>query len=148
MGLGFVRPFSTVILFPKRGLTSNSKSPPKGIKRKNPRARSLGDFIAQLLSRINRSLLTILAETLKAEHTAFLGVQSVVGADTDIDAGMDVGAALANENVAGENELTVRALGTETLGLGVTAVLGGAHTFFMGKELKTNVQHGKLPSFL
>ena len=27
MGLGFVRPFSTVILFPKRGLTSNSKSP-------------------------------------------------------------------------------------------------------------------------
>lgn len=28
MGLGFVRPFSTVILFPKRGLTSNSKSPP------------------------------------------------------------------------------------------------------------------------
>ena len=28
MGLGFVRPFSTVILFPKRGLTSNSKSFP------------------------------------------------------------------------------------------------------------------------
>lgn len=26
MGLGFVRPFSTVILFSKRGLTSNSKS--------------------------------------------------------------------------------------------------------------------------
>ena len=54
---------------------------------------------------------------------------------------MDVGAALANKNVARENELTVGALGTKALGLGVAAVLGRAHTFFVGEELKTNVHH-------
>ena len=61
----------------------------------------------QLLSGVNRSLLTILAETLETEHAALLGVESIVRADTDIDARMDVGAALAHKNVAGENELTV-----------------------------------------
>ena len=94
-----------------------------------------------LLSGINASLLAILAELLEAEHAVRLGEQGVVTADTDVDAGMDVGAALANENVAGENELTVGALGTKALRLGVTTVLGRAHTFFMSEELKTNVHH-------
>ena len=102
----------------------------------------------QLLSGVNRSLLTILAETLETEHAALLGVESIVRADTDIDARMDVGAALAHKNVAGENELTVSALGAKALGLGVAAVLGGTHTFFMGEELQTNVQHFAVPSFL
>ena len=57
----------------------------------------------QLLSGVNRSLLTILAETLETEHAALLGVESIVRADTDVDARMDVGAALAHKNVAGEN---------------------------------------------
>ena len=95
----------------------------------------------QLLSGIHASLLAILAELLEAEHAVRLGEQSVVAADTDVDAGMDVGAALANKNVARENELTVGALGTKALGLGVAAVLGRAHTFFMSEELKTNVHH-------
>ena len=47
-----------------------------------------------------------------------------------------------------KNELTVSTLGAKALGLGITAVLGGAHTFFMGKELQTNVQHCSVPSFL
>ena len=63
----------------------------------------------QLLSGVNRSLLTILAETLETEHAALLGVESIVRADTDVDTRMDVGAALAHKNVAGENELTVSA---------------------------------------
>ena len=41
-----------------------------------------------------------------------------------------------------------RTLGTQALGLGITAVLGGAHTFFVGEELQTNVQHISVPSFL
>ena len=73
----------------------------------------------QLLSGVNRSLLTILAETLETEHAALLGVESIVRADTDVDAGMDVGAALAHKNVAGENELTVSALGAKALGVRV-----------------------------
>ena len=71
----------------------------------------------QLLSGIHASLLAILAELLEAEHAVRLGEQGVVAADTDVDAGMDVGAALANKNVARENELTVGALGTKALGL-------------------------------
>ena len=77
----------------------------------------------QLLSGVNRSLLTILAETLETEHAALLGVESIVRADTDVDARMDVGAALAHKNVAGENELTVSALGAKALGVRVAAVL-------------------------
>ena len=57
-------------------------------------------------------------------------------------------ATLANQNVAGQNVLTIRTLGTQALGLGITAVLGGAHTFFVGEELQTNVQHISVPSFL
>ena len=74
--------------------------------------------------------------------------QGIVAADAAVGAGMDVGAALANKNVASQNELTVSALGAKALGLGITAVLGGAHTFFMGEELQTNVQHFAVPSFL
>ena len=81
----------------------------------------------QLLSGVNRSLLTILAKTLETEHAALLGVESIVRADTDVDARMDVGAALAHKNVAGENELTVSALGAKALGWKVaTPVFDGA----------------------
>ena len=94
----------------------------------------------QLLSGVNRSLLTILAETLETEHAALLGVESIVRADTDVDARMDVGAALAHKNVAGENELTVSALGAKALGVRVAAVLRGAAALLVGEKLKTDVQ--------
>ena len=70
------------------------------------------------------------------------------GVSFPIDAGMDVGAALANQNVAGQNELTISALGAKTLGLGITAVLGGTNALLVGEELQTNVQHFAVPSFL
>ncbi len=70
----------------------------------------------QLLSGIHAEPASILAE-LSKRSTADLGEQSVVAADTDVDAGMDVGAALANKNVARENELTVGALGPRRLDL-------------------------------
>ena len=54
---------------------------------------------------------------------------------------MDAGAALANQNVAGLDKLTIGALGTQALGLGVTAVLGGAAALLVGEELKTNTNH-------
>ena len=101
-----------------------------------------------LLGGINRNLLTILAQTLEADNTVGLGKQRVIAADTDVGAGVDVGAALADQDVAGQNELTISALGAKALGLGITAVLGGAHTFFMSEELQRNVQHFQVPSFL
>ena len=94
-----------------------------------------------LLGGVNRNLLTILAQTLEADNTVGLGKQRVIAADTDVGAGMNTGAALANQNVAGLDELTIGALGTKALGLGVTAVLGRAAALLVGEELKTNTNH-------
>ena len=106
-----------------------------------------GNFAHQLLGGVNRDLLTILAQTLETDYAVSGGKQSVVGTDAHVGAGMNVGAALAHQNVASQNELTVSPLGPKTLGLRVTAVLGGAHTFFMGEELQTNVQHHSVHPF-
>ena len=51
-------------------------------------------------------------------------------------AGMDVGAALTYKEGARVDELAVGALDAEPLGLGVPAVAGGTHTFFMSEKLK------------
>ena len=48
---------------------------------------------------------------------------------------VNVGAALADENVARQDELAVRPLGAQALGLGVAAVLGGAAALLVGKEI-------------
>ena len=61
---------------------------------------------------------------------------------------MDLGAALTHQNVAGLDELAVRALGAQTLGVGVTTVLGGAAALLVGEELQTDHHHNKGPSFL
>ena len=54
---------------------------------------------------------------------------------------MDVRAALLNKNVACEDVLTICTLDTESFGLGITAVLRGAHTFFMSKQLDIDLKH-------
>ena len=101
-----------------------------------------------LLGGVNRNLLTILAQTLKADNTVSLGEQGVVGTLAHVGAGVNVGAALTNKDVAGQNELTVSALGAKALGLGVAAVLGGAAALLMSKELQIDVHHRVTPSFL
>ena len=58
-----------------------------------------------------------------------------------VDAGMDMGPALTDEDVAGQNGLTVAPLHAQALRLRVAAVPGGAHALFVGEELKTNFQH-------
>src|SRR5690606_11282400 len=52
--------------------------------------------------------------------------QGVVVAATHAVAGVDLGAALADEDLAGADDLAAEALHAEALGVGVTAVLGGA----------------------
>ena len=78
---------------------------------------------AQLLSDlfINRDLLAVLAHALELHSAVNLGEQSVVAALANVVAGMDVSAALTNQHVAGQNELTIGALDAQSLGLGVTA---------------------------
>ena len=101
-----------------------------------------------LLSGVDGDLFAVLAQTLKADDAVSLGEQGVVSALAHVGAGVDMGTALAHQNVAGQHELPVSALGAKALGLGITAVLGGTHTFFMGEELQRNVQHISVPSFL
>ena len=56
-----------------------------------------------------------------------------------------MGAPLADQDVAGQDELTVTPLHAQTLGLGIAAVAGGADALLVGEELKTDVQHGVTP---
>ena len=64
-------------------------------------------------------LLAVLAQALKLDSAALHGEQGVVAALADIDAGVDMGAPLADQDVAGQDELTVTPLHAQTLGLGI-----------------------------
>ena len=63
-----------------------------------------------MLYSVDRALTTILALALELDSTVNQSEQSVIAADTDIDTGMDVSASLANQDVAGQDELTVSTL--------------------------------------
>ena len=99
----------------------------------------------QLLLSVNGALTAILALALELDSTVNQSEQGVILADTNVDTGMDVGASLANQNVAGQNELTVCTLDAQALSLGVTAVLGGTAALVVSEELNTNFQHGVTP---
>ena len=83
-------------------------------------------YAQKLLLSVDGALTAVLALALELDGTVNQSKQGVVAADADVDAGMDVGASLANQDVAGQNKLTVGTLHAQALGLGVTAVLGGA----------------------
>src|ERR1700743_1086273 len=57
--------------------------------------------------------------------------QGVVLADADIGAGMELGAALADQHVAGEHELVAEALHAQPLAGGIAAVARAAACFLM-----------------
>lgn len=88
-----------------------------------------------LFSGVNTYLLAILAETLISYLSVDLCEQCIIGTSADILAGVDMCSSLSVEDVACEDILTVSALCAETLSVGVTAVLCGAHTFFMSEIL-------------
>ena len=102
-------------------------------------------FPSKLLCSVNGALSAILALALELDGTVNQSEQGVIAADADIDAGMDVGASLANQDVAGQNELTISTLHAQALGLGITAVLGGTAALMVSEELNTNLQHGVTP---
>src|SRR5258708_30232797 len=63
------------------------------------------------------------------------GEQRVVAPNADIDARLDLRAALAHDNAAGGDELAVKALDAEHLGLAIPTIAGATHTFLMCHEL-------------
>ena len=87
----------------------------------------------QLLGGVDRDLLAVLAQALETDNTVRLGEQGVVSADAHVGAGMDLSSALSDEDIAGQDELTVCSFRSKTLRLTVAAVLGRTHTFFMSE---------------
>jgi len=84
---------------------------------------------------------------LKAYNAIDLCKESVILADAYVVTGMEMGAALPDENVAGEYELTISTLGAKTLGFAVATVTSATNTFLMSEELEIDVHHCVTPSF-
>ena len=74
-------------------------------------------------------------DVLELNNTVNKSEESVVSADTDVLAGMNRGASLSDDDVAGFYSLTVGLLDAETLCFAVASVLSRADTFFMSKKL-------------
>jgi hypothetical protein len=68
--------------------------------------------------------------------------QSIIGTTADVNAGMNVGSSLTNDDIAGGYSLSVSGLNAKALGFAVTAVLGGTDTFFMSEKLQAKTNHG------
>ena len=93
----------------------------KTIKKSPPDAAGIFQFL--FFGRVDAHALAILADPLEPHHAVRQGEQGIVRADAHVVAGMDVGAALPHQDVAGQNKLPVRPLDAETLGLGIAAIL-------------------------
>ena len=81
-------------------------------------------FQRLLFNFVNAYLFAVSAKAFESYSAVNLRVESVIRADADIGAGMDVSASLPYKDVACKNKLTVRSLDAETLGLGIAAVTG------------------------
>ncbi len=101
-------------------------------------------LILRLLScfyRVNADLLLVSALALETDNAVYQREEGIILALANVLARMDVGAALANENVAGEGELAVGTLGSKALGLGITAVAGRTYALFVGEQLQVKLNH-------
>ena len=94
-----------------------------------------------LRDRIDAALGLLLAQALEADDAVHQRKQRVIAADAAVGTRMDVGAALTVEDVAGQHELTVGALGAQALGLAVAAVVGRTGALLMSEELKIHRKH-------
>ena len=100
---------------------------------------------ALLLHSVDGALAAILALALELDGTVNQSEQGVILADAHVDAGMDVSASLADQDVACQDVLTVGTLHAQTLRLGITTVLGRTAALVVSEELNTNLQHGVTP---
>ena len=105
------------------------------------RSRNFKNSGRLLLDSVNADFLAILAHSLELDVAVDESEEGVIRTLADIVAGMDVGSALSDKDIACENELTVASLDAESLGLRITAVLGRTRTLLMCKKLYINLQH-------
>jgi hypothetical protein len=83
--------------------------------------------------RVNAYLFLVSSQTFIVNFAVCESEQSVILADTYIQAWMNVCASLTNENIATLSNLTIMHLGSETLGTGITAVLSAGNPLLMGE---------------
>ena len=87
--------------------------------------------LIRLLNRVNRNLLAVSAQSLETNAAVYQSEQCVVAATANVGTGMDLCAALSDQDVTSQNELTVSTLSAQALRLGVTTVLCRAAAFLM-----------------
>src|SRR5690606_41341709 len=76
----------------------------------------------------------------EVDHAVHQGEQGVVTAQADALAGMELGAALADDDVAGLDGLAAVDLHTQVLRVGIAAVAGRAYAFFLCHDVVSSAQ--------
>ena len=109
------------------------------------RSRNFKNSGRLLLDSVNAYFLAILAHSLELDVAVDESKEGVVRTLADIVAGMDVGSALSDKDIACENELTVASLDAESLGFRITAVLGRSAALLMCEKLNIYLEHCVTP---
>jgi hypothetical protein len=110
----------------------------QGISRKNARRFATG--VTQfLVNSVHADTFAVFAHSFETNLTVDGRKQRIVGTDTHVVTGVDMGAALTHQNVTGQNKLTVGTFHAETFGLGITAVFGGTNALFVSEQLNVNL---------
>lgn len=93
-------------------------------------------FRSLLCCRIDGNLFPISSFSLKSYNTIHQGKQCIVSTTSYIHAWMDLGSPLSVKNISGFYELSVSSFRSQSLGLGISAVLCRTYTLFMSEKLK------------
>ena len=94
-----------------------------------------GVYLSEKSVGVYADLLLSLGLVLKLNSTVDQSEQSVVLAYANVFAGANCASSLSDDDIAGNNCLTVSLLNAKALGLTVTTVFGGTDTLLMSKEL-------------
>ena len=95
------------------------------------------NYLSYELRLVNANALLAANHNLELYLTLDEGIESIVRTDSDVSAGMDLGASLSYDDATRFNGLTTELLNAETLGFAITAVLGRTNTLLVGEELQT-----------
>ena len=93
---------------------------------------------------VHADLFLVLAHSLETHDTVDQCKEGIVLAAAYVDAGMDLGASLSDEDIAGEHKLTVGTLGSESLRRTVSAVSRATYALFVSEQLQFD-KHITLP---
>ena len=93
------------------------------------------DDIYRKLFGVNTDALFAAGNVLEFHLAVYKSVKCVVRTDTDIHTGMNVRSALSDNDITGDNRLSVRLFDSKALGFAVTTVLCRTDALFVSEEL-------------